>query len=152
MKIHELPGDPGRQQKRKRLGRGHGTGHGKTSGKGHKGQKSRSGGRQTPGFEGGQMPLQRRLPKYGFKNPHRVEYEVVNLSSLEKKFESGATVDEQALRSARLVRTNKPVKLLANGSLTKALTVKVGAASKSAVEKVQAAGGTCELPTAKDNS
>ncbi len=152
MKIHELPGDPGRQQKRKRLGRGHGTGHGKTSGRGHKGQKSRSGGQQTPGFEGGQMPLQRRLPKFGFKNPHRVEYEVVNLSSLEKKFEAGAAVDEAALRSAKLIRTKKPVKLLANGSLTKALTVKVHAASKTAVEKVKAAGGTCELRSAAESA
>ena len=91
------------------------------------------------------MPLQRRLPKFGFTNPNRVEYEVVNVASLEKKFEAGATVDEEALRAAKLVRTKKPVKLLANGDVTKSFTVKVATASKSAVEKIQAAGGSCEL-------
>lgn len=145
MKIHELPGDPGRQQKRKRVGRGRGSGHGKTSGKGHKGSQARSGSGKHPGkFEGGQMPLIRRMPKFGFKNPFRVEYEVVNLSSLEKNFEAGATVDPESLAKARLVRTGKPVKLLANGDLTKKLTVKVHKASEAAARKVSEAGGTFE--------
>ena len=100
MKIHELPGDPGRRQKRKRLGRGEGSGHGKTSGKGHKGHQARSGGTKKPSyFEGGQMPLPRRIPKFGFKNPFRVEYEVVSVSSLEKSFEAGSVVDVEALKA-----------------------------------------------------
>ncbi len=144
MKAHELPRDPGRQQKRKRLGRGHGTGHGKTAGKGHKGHKARSGGGKRSPFEGGQIPLVRRLPKGGFKNPGRVEYEVVNLSSLEKKFEAGATVDLEALRGVRLAAGNMPVKLLANGELTKALTVRLDKASQTAVAKVEKAGGSFE--------
>lgn len=144
MKIHNLPGDPGRQQKRKRLGRGHGSGHGKTSGKGHKGLQARSGGSVTVAFKGGQMPLTRALPKFGFKNPFRVEYEVVNLSSLEKSFEAGATVDAEAMAKARLVRTGKPVKVLANGAITKALKVKAHKFSGSAREKIEGAGGSCE--------
>jgi large subunit ribosomal protein L15 len=146
MKIHELPGDPGRRQKRKRLGRGEGSGHGKTSGKGHKGHQARSGGTKKPSyFEGGQMPLPRRIPKFGFKNPFRVEYEVVSVSSLEKAFEAGSVVDIEALKAARLVRTTKPVKILANGELTKALTVKANAFSKTASEKISAAGGSSEV-------
>jgi large subunit ribosomal protein L15 len=146
MKIHNLPGDPGRQQKRKRVGRGHGSGHGKTSTKGHKGQQSRSGGHTKPGFEGGQMPLQRRLPKFGFKNPFRVEYEVVNLSSLEKAFDEGATVDPEALKKARLVKSSrKPIKVLANGEITKKLTVKAHKFSETAREKIAKAGGSAEV-------
>lgn len=145
MKIHELPGDPGRQQKRKRVGRGRGSGHGKTSTKGHKGAQARSGGGKGGApFEGGQMPLVRRMPKYGFKNPFRVEYEVVNLASLDKVFANGATVDLESLVKARLVRTGKKVKLLANGELTKKLTIRVHKASESAAQKVAAAGGTFE--------
>jgi large subunit ribosomal protein L15 len=145
MKIHELPGDPGRKQKRKRLGRGEGSGHGKTSGKGHKGKQARSGSGPGGHFEGGQMPLIRRIPKFGFHNPFRVEYEVVNVASLAKHFEAGATVDVEALKKARLVRSSKPVKVLGNGDLGKALTVKVNAVSQSALEKINAAGGTVEL-------
>ncbi len=145
MKINELPGDPGRKQKTKRLGRGHGSGLGKTSGKGHKGQQARSGGGKSGTFEGGQMPLARRIPKGGFKNPFRVDYEVVNLSSLEKKFDDGAAVDAEALKKARVINTKKPVKLLANGEISKKLTVKVNKASKAAIEKVEKAGGTVEL-------
>ncbi len=146
MKIHELPGDPGRRQKRKRIGRGEASGQGKTAGKGHKGHQARSGGTKKPSyFEGGQMPIARRLPKFGFTNIFRVEYEVVNLSSLEKSFEAGAVVDVEALRAARLVRTTKPVKVLANGEITKALTVKVDAFSKTASEKIAAAGGSIEV-------
>lgn len=144
MKIHELPGDPGRKQKKKRLGRGEASGRGKTSGHGHKGKQARSGSGPGAHFEGGQMPLIRRIPKFGFKNPFRVEYEVVNVSSLEKKFEAGATVDRKALEDARLIRTNKPVKILGQGDLAKALNVKAEAFSSSAREKITAAGGTVE--------
>ena len=144
MKIHELPGDPGRRQKRKRIGRGEGSGQGKTAGKGHKGQKARSGGGVPAYFEGGQMPLTRRIPKFGFNNIFRKEYEVVNLASLDKKFEAGAVVGVEELRKARLVRSRKPVKILGNGQITKALTVKADAFSDSAREKITAAGGTAE--------
>ncbi len=144
MKIHELPGDPGARQKKKRLGRGHGSGHGKTSGRGHKGQGARSGGGTNRGFEGGQVPLQRRLPKIGFTNHFRVEYEAINVSQLEKYFDDGATVDRAALEKVRLVRTNNPVKLLGNGSLSKKLTVRVDKASASAAKKVSDAGGSFE--------
>jgi large subunit ribosomal protein L15 len=147
MKIHTLPGDPGRQQKRKRIGRGEGSGHGKTSGKGHKGSQARSGrGKgQNAYFEGGQTPLIRRIPKFGFNNIFRVEFEVLNLSTLEKAFESGETVDVDTLKARRLVRTSKPVKVLGNGDLTKKLTVKVNAFSRSALEKIAAAGGSTEV-------
>lgn len=145
MKIHELPGDPGTRQKRKRIGRGEGSGRGKTAGKGHKGKQARSGSGPGAHFEGGQMPLVRRIPKFGFTNNFRVEYEAVNLASLEKCFESGATVDIDALRKARLVRTKKPVKILGNGEITKALKVKAHGFSKSAAEKIGKAGGSTEV-------
>lgn len=144
MKIHDLPGDPGRQQKRKRIGRGTGSGHGKTSGKGHKGHKARSGAGKKVGHEGGQIPLQRRLPKFGFTNAFRVEYEVVNLTAIDAAFEAGAVVDEAALRKARLVRASKPVKILGTGELTKALTIRAHRFSESAREKIAGAGGTAE--------
>ncbi len=131
---------------RKRLGRGIGSGLGKTSGKGHKGAKSRSGGAITPGFEGGQMPLQRRLPKRGFRNPSRVTYQVVSLARLEALFPAGATVDSESLRRARIVRGAGPVKILSDGEVTKALTVKVEGVSAKAREKLLAAGGTVEVP------
>ncbi|MEQ8822236.1 MAG: 50S ribosomal protein L15 [Sumerlaeia bacterium] len=145
MKIHTLPGDPGRQQKRKRVGRGEGSGQGKTAGKGHKGKQARSGAGKGMYFEGGQIPLIRRLPKFGFSNPNRVAFEVVNLSSLDKCFDDGATVDVEALRKARLVNSKAPVKVLANGDLTKKLTVKVHAFSGSAKSKIEAAGGSTEV-------
>lgn len=146
MKIHELPGDPGRQQKRKRVGRGHGSGMGKTSGYGHKGSQARSGRGKgyNNAFEGGQMPITRRLPKGGFKNPFRVEYEVVNLSTLDAKFEAGATVDEESLRKAGLLSSKKKIKILGNGELTKKLTVKASKASETAVKKIADAGGSFE--------
>lgn len=142
MKIHNLPGDPGRQQKRKRVGRGFGSGHGKTSTKGHKGAQARSGGSKSGSFEGGQMPLTRRMPKGGFKNPFRVEYEVINVATLEKFFDKGATVTLETLKP--LIKTSKPIKLLGNGELTKALKVKIAKASASAIEKIKQAGGTFE--------
>ncbi|CAN5379082.1 50S ribosomal protein L15 [soil metagenome] len=146
MKIHELPGDPGRQQKQKRVGRGESSGHGKTSGYGHKGSQARSGRGKgyNSHFEGGQMPLTRRLPKIGFHNPFRVEYEVVNLSSLEKNFKSGATVDAESLRKAGLVNSKKPIKLLGNGELTKKLTIKIDKVSEAARKKIEGAGGKFE--------
>ena len=146
MKIHTLPKDPGRQQKAKRVGRGEGSGHGKTSGYGHKGSQARSGRGKgyASQYEGGQMPLTRRLPKRGFHNPFRVEYEVVNVSSLDKAFSAGESVTPAELRKRRIVRTKLPVKLLGNGDLSKKLSVRVDAFSASALEKVTNAGGTCE--------
>jgi len=145
MKIHELPADPGARQKRKRRGRGEGSGLGKTAGHGHKGLQARSGHSHPVHFEGGQMPIARRIPKFGFNNIFRKEYEAVNVSSLEKTFEAGAVVDREALQAARLVRTNKPVKILGNGELTKSFTVKADGFSRSAQEKIAAAGGTAEV-------
>jgi large subunit ribosomal protein L15 len=129
---------------RKRLGRGIGSGNGKTSGRGQKGAGARSGWGRKPGFEGGQMPLQRRLPKRGFHSPNRVESELVSLEWLDR-FDSGAVVDGESLRKARLVRGRGPIKILANGEITKALTVKVQAISAKAREKVIAAGGSVEV-------
>ncbi len=145
MKIHELPADPGRKQKKKRLGRGEGSGRGKTAGKGNKGHQARAGHSKRSPFEGGQMPLMRRIPKFGFTNPFRKEYEVVNVSSLDKVFDTGATVDVEALKKARLVRTDKPVKVLGNGNVSKSFTLKVHAVSQSALDKISNAGGSVEL-------
>lgn len=145
MKINELKPAEGAKRKRKRVGRGPGSGHGKTACRGHKGQRSRSGGGASPGFEGGQMPLQRRLPKRGFKNPFRVEYAVVNLEAL-NQFERDATVDVVALREAGLLRKNKTaVKLLGNGELQHPLIVQVHRVSRSAREKIEAIGGRVEV-------
>ena len=127
-----------------RVGRGHGSGNGKTAGKGHKGQKARSGAPR-PGFEGGQMPLYRRLPKRGFKNMNRLEIVAINVSDLER-FEDGATVDVNALVESGVVKNPRDgVKILGNGELTKKLNVKVSAYSASAKEKIEALGGTAEV-------
>lgn len=148
MDLSHLRPAAGATRKRKRIGRGPGSGHGKTSGKGHKGKGARSGGNTPPGYEGGQMPLSRRLPKYGFHNPFREEFSVVNLGSLER-FDSGAVVDGSALVSAGLVRNlKKKIKILADGTLTKSLTVKAQAFSKQAQEKITALGGTTEVVNA----
>ncbi len=145
MKIHDLSPVEGARKKRKRVGRGPGSGHGKTSCKGHKGQKARSGGGPAPGFEGGQMPLHRRLPKRGFTNIFRREYATVNLKDLER-FEANTTVDLQAFKEAGLVKKVKNgVKLLGDGDITKPLTVKVHKASISAIQKIESAGGRVEL-------
>ncbi len=145
MDLSHLRPAAGAIKKRKRLGRGIGSGHGKTSGKGHKGRGSRSGGNTPPGYEGGQMPLARRLPKRGFHNPSREEYRIINLGSLER-FTAGAVVDMAALREAGLVRgKNKKVKILAQGMLTKALVVKAHAFSQQAREKIVALGGSVEV-------
>ena len=127
---------PGAVKKKKRRGRGD-----KTAGRGSKGQKARSGGAKPPWFEGGQMPPYRRLPKKGFKNPFAKVYEVVNLGDLEARFEAGTEVTPELLRKARLVRRKLPVKILARGEITKALTVKAHAFSAKAKEKIEAAGG-----------
>lgn len=127
-----------------RRGRGHGSGNGKTAGKGHKGQKARSGAPR-PGFEGGQMPLYRRIPKRGFKNRNTKEIVAINVSVLER-FEDGATVDVQALMEAGVIKNPRDgVKVLGNGELTKKLNVKVNAYSASAKEKIEALGGTAEV-------
>jgi len=145
MRIHDLSPKEGSRKNRKRVGRGVGSGHGRTSCRGHKGQKARSGGTIVPGFEGGQMPLQRRLPKRGFTNIFRKEVAVVNLKDL-NRFESSAVVDLEALKSAGLVRKAEGgVKVLGKGDLDRPLTVKVDQVSKTAKEKIESAGGKVEL-------
>ena len=143
MDLSNLHPAIGANKERKRLGRGPGSGLGKTSGKGHKGKGSRSGGNTPPGYEGGQMPLSRRLPKRGFRNLFREEYQIVNLGSLESF--STNVIDMDALRSAGLVRGKKKVKILADGDFTKALTIKAHAFSGKAREKIAALGGTVEV-------
>lgn len=145
MKLHELSPAQGSKKAVKRVGRGHGSGWGKTAGKGHKGQKARSGGGVRPGFEGGQMPLQRRVPKRGFNNIFAKEIVGVNLSAL-NRFEDGAVVDIQALLDKGIVKNRfDGVKILGNGNLTKKLEVKATAFSASAKEKIEAAGGKAEV-------
>jgi len=145
MKLNELSPAKGARKNKRRVGRGPGSGRGKTSGRGHKGQKSRSGGSIPAWFEGGQLPLARRLPIKGFKNPTRRAYEVINLSDLERSgLEGDITV--AVLRAAGVVtRSKKPVKVLGMGEVTKALNLKVNAVSAKAREKIEAAGGTIEL-------
>lgn len=144
MRLDDLRPAPGSRKRRKRVGRGEGSGHGKTSCRGSKGQKARSGGQVPPGFEGGQMPLQRRLPKRGFKSPFKKVYSLVHVGDLER-FEPGSVVDVDTLVQCGLVRKLKDgVKLLSDGELTKALIVRGHKASQGARQKVQAAGGTVE--------
>ncbi len=146
MKLNDLRPAAGTTKNKKRLGRGVGTGQGKTAGKGHKGQSARSGGGVRPGFEGGQMPLYRRLPKVGFNNIWRKEYAVVNLFDLNEKFEDGAVVTIDALKEAGLVKAMKNgVKILATGEITKKLTVQANKFSATAAEKINAAGGKAEV-------
>ena len=145
MKLHELAPAEGSKREVKRIGRGHGSGQGKTAGKGHKGQKARSGKGMRVGFEGGQMPLQRRLPKRGFNNIFRKDIVAINLSSL-NKFEDGAVVDIAALTERGIVKNSfDGVKVLGNGTLTKKLTVKANAFSEGAKAKIEAAGGKTEV-------
>jgi len=147
MDLNSLSPLPGSKKKAKRIGRGEGSGWGKTSGRGHKGQKARSGGGVAPGFEGGQMPLQRRLPKRGFTNIFKKSYALVNLGSL-KSFESGSVIDSLALAAAGLIRNeNLPVKLLAKGTVDRPLTIKVQAASEKAIALVKGVGGAVEINT-----
>lgn len=145
MDLSNLKPAPGSTKNRKRIGRGPGSGLGKTSGKGHKGQNARSGGGVKPGFEGGQMPLQRRLPKRGFTSLNRKVYALVNLRDLDQ-FEAGSVVGLEALGQAGLIGGIKDgVKILADGDLSKALTVQAHKFSKSAAEKIEAAGGQVEV-------
>ena len=145
MKPHELSPAEGSKTGSKRIGRGHGSGWGKTSGKGHKGQKARSGGSIRPGFEGGQTSLARRIPKRGFNNIFATEYTVINVSDLER-FVDGTVVDTELLKAAGLVKKELDgVKVLGNGELTKSLTVKAAAFSASAKEKIEKAGGKAEV-------
>jgi len=144
MELNSLKPATGSTKDRKRIGRGTGSGHGKTATKGHKGQKARSGGNVKPGFEGGQMPMQRRLPKRGFNPLARKEFTLVNLGQMEV-FESGSCVDVEALLKSGLIsKVRDGVKVLASGELTKALTVKAHKFSAAAREKIVTAGGTAE--------
>lgn len=144
MQLDSMKPAPGSRTKRKRLGRGTGSGLGKTSGKGHKGMLARSGGNNAPGFEGGQMPLARRLPKHGFKNPNRVEFQVVNVGELAARFEAGAVVDHEALQAVGLAIRALPLKILGNGTLDRALTVRADAFSESARAAIEKAGGRAD--------
>jgi large subunit ribosomal protein L15 len=150
MRLHDLKPRPGARHRRKRLGQGESSGHGKTSGRGGKGQTARSGSSIRIGFEGGQMPLIRRIPKRGFNNASfTTRYLPVNVGDL-NKFEEGARVDETALRAVGLANGRAPgIKILGNGELTKKLTVVVSAFSASAKSKIEAKGGACELASRK---
>jgi len=151
--LHNLRAPEGSRKRKKRVGRGPGSGLGKTSGKGHKGQKSRSGRMTIAGFEGGQMPLQRRLPKFGFKNPFRVEYVPVNLERLDAVFEDGATIDPETLfEKGILSKKGVKVKVLARGEISKKITVTAHAFSRKAKEAIENAGGSVsviEVPAAE---
>ncbi|MFB3852954.1 MAG: 50S ribosomal protein L15 [Vicinamibacterales bacterium] len=144
MDLSNLKPPKGAKHSRKRVGRGQGSGSGKTAGRGHKGAQSRSGYKQKRGFEGGQMPLHRRLPKRGFHNLFRVEYSIVNLDTLEQRFEAGTVVTPALLAERHLVDARRPVKVLGRGDIQKALTVHAHKFSGKAAEKIQAAGGTAE--------
>jgi large subunit ribosomal protein L15 len=145
MKLHELSSATGARHTRKRVGRGIGSGMGKTSTRGHKGQNARSGGGVRPGFEGGQNPLYRRLPKRGFNNPFRKEYAIVNLEDL-NSFAAGTEVTPEVLLETGILKSPKDgIKILGNGEITVKLTVKANKFSQSAVEKIQAAGGQTEV-------
>ena len=150
MRLHDLKPRPGSKHRRKRIGQGESSGHGKTSGRGGKGQSARSGSSIRPGFEGGQMPLFRRIPKRGFNNAeHAVEYIPVNLDAL-NRFDNGARVDEAALRSLGLANGRlSRIKILGTGDLTKKLTVSAHAFSASARTKIEAKGGACEVISKK---
>ncbi len=144
MRLHDVRPNPGAKHRRRRVGKGESSGLGKTSGKGHKGQKARSGGTIRPNFEGGQMPIFRRLPKKGFNNNQfKTRYAIVNLNELEAKFKNGDTVNEETLRASGLVKgIYDGIKVLGGGDLSKKLTVDVDKLSASAREKIESAGGT----------
>lgn len=145
MDLTNLSPSRGANKARKRLGRGPGSGNGKTAGRGHKGRGARSGGSTPPGYEGGQMPLQRRLPKRGFRSPFRREYSVVNLKQLEDRFEAQAVIDPEALVAKGLTSSGRLIKVLGEGELKKAVTVKAHAFSGKAREQIEAAGGQAEV-------
>lgn len=146
MKLHELSPVSGSTHVAKRIGRGAGSGTGKTAGKGHKGQKARSGSGGKVGFEGGQMPFKMRVPKRGFVNIFRTQYAIINVETLEERFEAGAVIDAQVLKEIGLVKESYDgIKVLGNGEITKGLTIKAAAFSKSAQEKIEKAGGKAEV-------
>jgi large subunit ribosomal protein L15 len=146
MKLHHLRPAEGSRRGRKRVGRGRAAGQGKTAGRGTKGTGARHSSTSFVGFEGGQMPLQRRVPKLkGFTNPNRVEYQVINVARLEEAFEAGAVVTPEVLAERRIVRASRPVKVLGHGELSHALIVRVHAVSATARIKIEAAGGTVEI-------
>jgi large subunit ribosomal protein L15 len=145
MDLTNLSPARGATKARKRLGRGPGSGNGKTAGRGHKGRGARSGGSTPPGYEGGQMPLQRRLPKRGFRSPFRREYAVVNLKQIDDRFEAQAVIDPDALAAKGLASSGRLVKVLGDGELKKAVTVKAHAFSGKARERIVAAGGQAEV-------
>jgi large subunit ribosomal protein L15 len=145
MNLSDLKPPKGAKHAKKRVGRGYGSGHGVTSGRGDKGQKSRSGYHRKRGFEGGQMPLHRRLPKRGFFNPFRVEYAVVNLDTLNERFAAGTEVTPELLRTTGVVRSSKLIKILGRGDIETALTVRAHKFSGVASEKIAAAGGRTEV-------
>lgn len=142
MNLSDLTG-PQANKKRRRVGRGESSGLGKTCGKGHKGQKSRSGGKVSPAFEGGQMPLQRRLPKKGFKNPFRIQYNVINVKDL-SRLETETEITPELLRDKGIVKRRGPIKLLSSGDVTAAYTIKLDRVSSAARAKIEAAGGSVE--------
>ncbi len=144
MDLSDLKPPKGAKHAKKRVGRGQGSGQGKTAGRGHKGAKSRSGYKFKRGFEGGQMPLHRRVPKRGFHNPFRIEYDVINLDVLATKFAEGALVTPEVLHEAGLLAGNRPLKVLGRGEVGKALTVRAHRFSGTAAEKIKAAGGQAE--------
>ena len=145
MKLHELSPAPGSTKERKRIGRGAGSGQGKTAGKGHKGQKARAGRGMRPGFEGGQMPIMRRIPKRGFNNIFAKKFAIINVSDL-NKFTDGTVVDAELLKAAGLIKKEYDgVKVLGNGDVTSKVTVKAAKFSQSAVEKIEKAGGKTEV-------
>ncbi|MBI4477490.1 MAG: 50S ribosomal protein L15 [Acidobacteria bacterium] len=144
MDLKDLAPPEGATRNRKRIGRGQGSGSGKTAGRGHKGAQSRSGYKRKRGFEGGQMPLHRRVPKRGFHNPFRVEYAVVNLDTLAERFDAGMVVTPELLVQRGLSVENMPVKVLGRGDIAKALTIRAHKFSGSAAQKIVAAGGTAE--------
>jgi len=146
MKLNEVRPAKGAVRKRKRVGRGTGSGLGKTAGKGHKGEQARSGAAKGKGFEGGQMPLTRRIPKFGFTNTFRVEFQVINVRALQERFDDGDTVDSVTLADRGLLHKRfEPVKLLGDGDLSKRLTVRVDAVSASARQKIESAGGSVQV-------
>jgi large subunit ribosomal protein L15 len=151
--LHNLVAPHGARKNRKRLGRGRGSGHGKTSGRGHKGQKKTKSGNVRPGFEGGQLTLARRLPKRGFRNAgFRTTFAVVNVGRIGERFEAGAVVDQDSLIAAGLLSKREPVKVLGTGELSVKLTVRAHAISESAKQKIEAAGGSVEVLDGKKAS
>ena len=144
MKLHDLRPPEGSRKKRRRVGRGEGSGSGKTAGRGTKGQNSRSGGGVSVGFEGGQMPLQRRIPKRGFTNIFKKKYEIINVKDL-RNFASGETIDREKLREEGLIKKSVGLKLLGVGEISHPLTIKIDKVSRAAREKIESAGGTVEV-------